>query len=177
MSLTARGIDTLREQFPQAYTSLLDLVDGVNQVAAVSGVGAVSPAATPQNNGTLDVIAADGIFDVAITDPNPNRGEYYFLEWDTDPSFGDAIVISLGPSRNWRGMLGNIVTFWRWYKQLLGSNVSGYAIFGGNTPTEVDGGGSLAGPAPHDTQGSGTSAQPGNGWGQIGATQPTPVNL
>jgi hypothetical protein len=177
MSLSARGLDVLREDYPQAYESLLSIVKGANQIAATTGVGAVGPSSTPNNSGSLDVIAADGIFDAAIMDPNPQRGEYYFLEYDLTGSFSDAIVVSLGPSRNWRGMLGNQTYFFRWYKQLLGSNVSGYAFFGGMTPAGVAGGGALAGPAPHDTEGSGTSSQPGQGWGAIGANPAQVANL
>lgn len=146
-------------------------------MASVTGVGAVSPAAAPMASGSLDVVAADGVFDVAITDSTPNRGEYYFLEWDLTGSFDDAIPVMLGPCRNYRAFIGSQTVYWRWYKQLLGSNVSGYINFGGNTPQGVAGGGSLAGPAPHDTEGSGTSTQPGQGWGPIGASQANSVNL
>lgn len=177
MSLSARGLDTLREDYPQGYDALLAIVKSANQIASTAGVGAVGTAQTPDNNGSIDVVAADGIFDIAMTDPNPQRGEYYFLEYDLTGSFSDAIVISLGPSRNWRGMLGNQTYFFRWYKQLLGSNVSGYAFFGGTTPAGVAGGGALAGPAPHDTEGSGTSSQPGQGWGPIGTNSAQVPNL
>lgn len=177
MSLSARGLDTLREDYPQAYESLLSIVKSANSIAATTGVGALSPAPAPNNSGSIDVTAADGIFDVAITDPNPQRGEYYFLEYDLTGSFSDAIVVALGPSRNWRSMLGSGTYFFRWYKQLLGSTVSGYAYFGGTSPVGVVGGGALAGPAAHDTEGSGTSSQPGQGWGPIGANTKQVPNL
>ncbi len=178
MSLTARGLDVLREAYPQAYSALKDIVAGENNIGRIAGIGVLSPAQAPQNTGTMDVLGADGIFDVAIIDPNPQRGEHYFVEWDVLPGFTSAYTIYLGPSRSWRGFLGDATRYWRWYKQLFGSNVSSYAYFGtAALPTPVAGGGAFSGPALHSTVGSGTSRIAGKGWGDIGAIQPTPPNL
>lgn len=174
--LTARGLDTFRESNPQGYTALLDIVKSINSTAAAIGVGTLGPANPPSAAGLMLVLAADGIFDVAIVDNAPQRGEYYFIEWDLSAQFTNAKSIPLGPVRNWRGMLGNATLFWRWYKQLLGSNVSEYIYFGGNTPVGVAGGG-VAGPATNATQGSGNSSATGQGWGTIGATQAQAANL
>lgn len=165
-NLIARGLDTVREKNSQLYNALKDIVNGVNQVGVVAGIGAHSPLSLPTNNGSLSVIAANGIFDAMIIDPSAVRGEFYFLEWGQLPSFTDAVVIPLGQSRNWRGQLGNLTTYWRFYKQFIGSSASVHITFG-NPATAVVGGGS-AGPTPQATQGSGTARVPGHGFGPIG---------
>ncbi len=165
--IAARGIDTIRDLHPQLHTALSNVIDGVNTVGSVAGIGSGSPLAPPTNTGMLSVKAMNGVFDAAIMDPNPQRGEHYFLEWDTTPSFSNAKTIPLGPGRNWRGSLGNMTTYWRHYKQMLGSDVSPHAYFGSQSaPTPVNGGGA-AGPTPHPSQGSGSSTIPGKGFGPI----------
>lgn len=172
MALTASGIDTIRESHPRLHVALKTIVDAVNKVGQTAGIGPNNVVNAPTNTGQLSVRSGDGVFDVAIQDPNPARGENYFLEWDNDPSFANAKVIHLGPTRNWRGFLGSSNTYWRYHKQYVGSNVSSPVVFGGSTPQPVAGGGTMVGPTPHPTQGSGTSKMPGKGFGDIGPNTP-----
>lgn len=165
--INAKGLDQLRNDYPLAYESLKSVLDAVNQIGTVTGVGTSSPATTPANHGMLSVTGANGIFDVAIHDPTPQRGESYFVEHSMNGQFTDAVVHHLGPARNMRVSLGNLKTYWRMYKQLPGSNVSDHVYFGGNKPIPVVGGGQL-GPTPQASQGSGTSKIPGHGFGPIG---------
>lgn len=165
--VTARGLDQIRSDYPQTYEALQDIVNAVNQIGVVTGCGPVGPATTPANNGQMSVVAADGIFDIALMDPNPQRGEFYFAEHSINGTFNDAIVHPMGASRNLRVSLGNLATTWRYYKQLPGSNPSPHIYFGGSTPKVVVGGG-VNGPPQQSTQGSGTSKIPGHGFGPIG---------
>jgi hypothetical protein len=130
---------------------------GFRQVNATPA--GITPA--PPIVSALSVMAADGIFDAQIQDNNAvQRGVVYFLEYSLVAS-GPWTVISLGPSRNWRGMLGNQTFFWRAYSQYPTSEPSSPIYFGGiNNPTGVVGGGA-AGPTPQAPGGSGTS--PSNG--------------
>lgn len=174
--VSARGIDQIRGDYPQVYEAMLSMIKAVNQIGSVTGAAATGTAQTPGNQCQLFVVAADGIFDVAILDPQPARGVAYFLEYDTDSSFGNAKTIFLGPGRAWRGELGSGTFYFRCYLQLQGSNVSNI-VYLGNPATGVTGGGALAGPVPQDSTGSGSSLAPGNGYGQIGPIQPQAVNL
>lgn len=174
--LSARGVDEIRGDYPQVYEALLATIKAVNQIGSVTGTAATSTVQTPANQCQLFVVAADGIFDIAILDPQPNRGEDYFVEYDTDASFVNAKTKFLGPGRSWRGELGSGTFYFRTYKQLQGSNVSNIVYFG-NPPAGVTGGGALAGPTPQDTTGSGSSLAPGFGYGPIGQIQPQAVNL
>src|SRR6266853_927855 len=88
------------------------------------------------------VAAADGIFDLAITDNSPvHRGIFYFAESDTSSSFIAPRVHFLGCSRNARVALGNVTLYWRAYSQYLGSLPSPPVTFG-SPPAAVTGGGS-----------------------------------
>jgi hypothetical protein len=165
MGLSTRGIETVRNDYPQLYDALVSIVGQVDKLGATVGASAQNVAQAPMNAVQLNVSAANGIFDVQIVDVNAQRGELYFLEWDTDASFKNAKTIFLGPARAWRGYLGSLTLFWRVYKQLIGSNVSGYV----SLTAGVVGGGN-AGPTPQATTGSGSSQASGQGFGQIGAT-------
>jgi hypothetical protein len=141
----------------------------VNSSLRIAGVNAGSVAAAPVNSGSLTVTEGLGIYDAVISDPANERGETYFLEWDTQPSFVTARMIQLGASRYWRGQLSlGVNSYWRFYKQLVGSNVSAWINFGGTTPAAVGFGGAAA-PALGVPSGSGSSSQSGQGLGPIGA--------
>jgi hypothetical protein len=168
MALQLSNSVALQKESPQAYEAVVQLKNAVNQTAQILGADATGPAQTPTNNGSLAVSQSGGIYDVAITDPSAERGEQYFIEWSNGASFSQAYVISLGPSRNWRGYLGNIgTTYWRFYKQTPGSNASPWINFGGTTPAPVGGDSSSGGPAPGAANGSGTGGS-GQGYGPIG---------
>lgn len=118
----------------------------------------------------ISVLGADGVFDVQIQDNNEvNRGITYFLEYSTTPNFAQPTVLHLGPSRNWRGFLGNQTLYWRVYKQYPTSPPTSPIYFGGATaPTGVVGGGA-SGPTVQPSTGSGTAPssglQGGSGYG------------
>lgn len=126
----------------------------------------ITPA--PPSISALSVTAADGIFDVQIQDSNPvSRGIEYFLEYSTTASFAQPVVIHVGTTRNWRGMLGARTLFFRAYSQYPTSGPSPSVYFGSaSNPTAVPGGGALAGPAPQASTGSGTASGNGLSGGQ-----------
>ena len=151
---------------PFLYESLLHLVRAVNSIGRAAGVDPSGSIAAPAPIGNLSVTAADGIFDLAITDNSPvRRGIFYFAESDSTPAFAAPHVYFLGSSRNLRLSLGNQTLYWRAYSQYIGSTPSAPIAFG-SPPTAVTGGGS-AGPAPQASSGSGTATgrQGGSGFG------------
>src|ERR1700688_3216115 len=158
---------------------MTQVVSGVSAVGLATGVdpsGSIDPPATI---GSLSVLAADGIFDLAITDNSAvRRGIFYFAESDTTPSFGQPYVHFLGSSRNLRVSLGNQTLYWRAYSQYLGSETSNPIAFG-TPPTAVVGGGTATGPALQASMGSGTASgsEGGSGFGQVTQSTSGPVIL
>jgi hypothetical protein len=139
-------------------------VNALGRAAGVDPGGSIEP---PAPIGSLAVAAADGIFDLAITDNSPvHRGIFYFAESDTSPSFIAPRVHFLGCSRNARLALGNLTLYWRAYSQYLGSLPSPPVTFG-SPPAAVVGGGS-SGPTLSPSAGSGTAKaqQGGSGFGR-----------
>jgi hypothetical protein len=165
--LTIPQLAKLKSRDPYLYESLRQVVAAVNALGRATGVdpgGSIEP---PAPIGSLAVAAANGIFDLAITDNSPvNRGIFYFAESDTSPSFTAPRVHFLGCSRNSRLALGNLTLYWRAYSQYLGSLPSPPVTFG-SPPTAVVGGGS-SGPALAPSAGSGTAKaqQGGSGFGR-----------
>ncbi len=149
----------------EALKKIAGAINGLNQRIGVDPTGAV---ASPPAIAKLAVTAADGIFDVAITDAPTTlkHGIWYFLEYDTSPAFPMPRVIFLGPTRNARLQLGNQTLYWRAYSQYFSSPPSPAVTFG-SPPTAVTGGGS-SGPTPQPSQGSGTAPpdQGGSGFGK-----------
>lgn len=145
------------------------VLDAINTIAKHTAISVVGPQVQPPPPVSLNVIAANGIFDVAIQDNNPAEGNLapeYFVEYSTSPSFNAPIVKHLGPSRNWRPMLGNQTLYFRAYSQFgRSSAVSAHRYFGpNNAPTPVIGGG-VAGPTIQASAGSGTNPTSGLGGG------------
>ena len=165
--LTIPQLAKLKSRDPYLYESLRQVVAAVNALGRATGVdpgGSIEP---PAPIGSLAVAAANGIFDLAITDNSPvNRGIFYFAESDTSPSFTAPRVYFLGCSRNSRLALGNLTLYWRAYSQYLGSLPSPPVTFG-SPPAAVVGGGS-SGPALAPSAGSGTAKaqQGGSGFGR-----------
>src|SRR5579863_1370235 len=156
---------------PYVYEALTQLVYAVNAVGRATGVDPSGSIAAPSPIGSLNVTAADGIFDLAITDNSTlNRGIFYFAESDTTPAFSQPYVHFLGSSRNLRVALGNQTLYWRAYSQYLGSETSEPVTFG-SPPTAVTGGGTAAGPALQPSSGS------GSGSGQVAQSSNGPVVL
>jgi len=165
--LTIPQLAKLKSRDPYLYESLRQVVAAVNALGRATGVDPAGSIEPPAPIGSVTVAAADGIFDLAITDNSPvHRGIFYFAESDVSPSFTAPRVHFLGCSRNARLALGNLTLYWRAYSQYLGSLPSPPVTFG-SPPTAVVGGGS-AGPALAPSSGSGTAKaqQGGSGFGR-----------
>jgi hypothetical protein len=160
--LTIPQLADIKGRDARLYEALRRIVDAVNGLHRAVGVDTSGMVQAPPAIGAISVKAADGIFDVAITDNSPNptqRGIWYFAEYDTSPAFLAPKIVFLGPSRNLRIALGNRTFYWRAYSQYFNSPASQPVAFG-SPPTAVVGGGA-AGPAPQPSQGSGTGGTSG----------------
>jgi hypothetical protein len=159
-------LSQIKGRDPYLYEALTQVVGAVNSLGRATGVdpsGSISP---PAPIGGVSVTAANGIFDVAITDNSAvNRGIFYFAESDTSPNFTAPRVHFLGSSRNLSVAIGNQTLYWRGYSQYMGSAPSAPVAFG-SPPTAVVGGGA-AGPTlqPSSGSGSATAQQGGSGFG------------
>lgn len=169
MPLTLPNLEWIRMKDPKLLETIQALAQHVENLSnnSVSGTQGDYPAPSPI--GAISVQAADGIFDVKLTDNGPiRRGIGYFAEYSTEPHFTNPIVVHMGTSRNWRGQLGNLSVYWRAYHGYQGSKPSDPVYFGGSTPTQVVGGGA-AGPTLQSSSGSGTASSSGEqgaqGWG------------
>src|SRR5262249_23740881 len=106
---------------PYLYESLTHIVRALNRLGRATGVDPSGDIGAPAAIGRLEVSAANGIFDLAITDNSAvSRGIFYFLESDTTPGFTAPHVYFLGSSRNLRVLLGNQTLYWRGYSQYIG---------------------------------------------------------
>ena len=151
---------------PYVYESLQQIVSAINALGRATGVDPSGSIAQPDPIGGISVLAANEIYDVAVTDNSAvHRGIYYFAESDTSPNFTAPRVWFMSSSRNLRVALRNLTLYWRGYSQYIGSTPSVPVTFG-SPPTAVAGGGS-AGPAPQPSAGSGTATgqQGGSGFG------------
>jgi len=169
----------IKGESPYVYEALTQLVNGVNAVGRATGVDPSGSIEAPSPIGSLNVTAADGIFDLAITDNSQlNRGIFYFAESDTTPAFDQPYVHFMGSSRNLRISLGNQTLYWRAYSQYLGSETSTPVTFG-SPATPVTGGGAAAGPPLQSSSGSGTASgsEGGSGFGEVTQTSAGPVIL
>jgi hypothetical protein len=165
--LTIPQLARLKSADPYLYESLRQIVAAVNSLGRATGVDPAGSIESPAPIGSLTVTAADGIFDLVITDNSPvHRGIFYFAESDTSPSFIAPRVHFLGCSRNLRLALGNVTLYWRAYSQYLGSLPSPPVTYGA-PPKAVIGGGS-SGPDLAPSAGSGTAVaqQGGSGFGR-----------
>ncbi len=169
----------IKSDSPYVYEALTQLINGVNAVGRATGVDPSGSIAAPSSIGGLSVIAADGIFDLAITDNSSvNRGIFYFAESDVTPAFSNPYVHFMGSSRNLRVSMGNQTLYWRAYSQYLGSDTSQPVVFG-TPPVAVVGGGTATGPALQTSQGSGTASgsEGGSGFGLVTQSNSGPVIL
>jgi hypothetical protein len=159
----------IKSDSPYVYEALTQIINAVNSLGRATGVDPSGSIAAPASIGGLMVTAADGIFDLAITDHSAvNRGIFYFAESDTSPAFGNSYVHFLGSARNLRVAMGNRTLYWRAYSQYLGSRPSAPVAFG-TPPTAVPGGGAASGPSLQASSGSGTASgsESGSGFGQL----------
>ena len=164
---------------PYVYEALTQIVNAVNSLGRATGVDPSGSIAPPAPIGSLSVTAADGIFDLAITDNSSlNRGIFYFAESDVTQAFNRPRVHFLGSSRNLHVSLGNQTLYWRAYSQYLGSDPSAPVTFG--TPaTAIAGGGTATGPQLQPSTGSGTApgTAGGSGFGELTHSVSGPIIL
>ena len=166
--LTVAQLAPIKDRDPYLYETLTKIVAAVNATSQSAGVDSSTPSPAPSPIASVMAQAANGWFDISITDPAASRpGLFYFAESDTAPSFNAPRVYFLGASRNLYTQLGNQTLYWRAYSQYIGSLPSSPVSFG-SPPTAVVGGGS-AGPTPLPSSGSGTLPngllRGGNGFG------------
>lgn len=164
--------------------TLQTLLQGINTIAQQTASSPQGLQGTPIPPSALTVTAADGYFDITITDNNPanqNLTPEYFLEYSTTVGFSQPSVIHLGPTRQYRIGLGNQTFYWRCYSQFgRASQPSSKTYFGtAQNPTPVVGGGSAAGPTPLPSTGSGTGTtngyQGGVGYGILPIRNPLEI--
>ena len=168
--LTVAQLAPMKDRDPYLYETLVKIVSALNAASANAGVDPANPSPAPPALAALKVQAANGWFDLAITDPAVTRpGLFYFAESDVTPAFSAPRVYFLGASRNLYVQLGNQTLYWRAYSQYVGSLVSAPVTFG-SPATAVVGGGS-AGPSPLPSSGSGAVPngllRGGNGFGVV----------
>lgn len=144
----------------------------VNRLAVQIGVDANNVIPTPPPPVKVNVTAANGMFNIAVTDSKENIAQnrllHYFAEYSADTSFANPIVIPMGSSRNAQIQLGNQRLFFRAYSQFFGSNQSDKVYHGGLIPAAVSGGGATP-PTQQQSQGSGggTTGDTGGGFGPV----------
>lgn len=145
----------------QMYECISDLVAAQNNVAQQTNSAPIGQNTPPPSHSALSVKGGAGIFDIAVTDNNPKyRGAENFFEYSMDGQ--EWHTRSMGPSRNWRGSLGQGPFQFRSY--------SAHPTTGASDHTYCDGmvsGAGSAEPAMQASQGSGTSNVPGNGFGAV----------
>ena len=174
--LTIAQLAPLKDRDPYLYETLTRIVSAVNATSQRAGVDPSTPAPAPQPIASINVQAANGWFDISITDTSDARpGLFYFAESDITPAFAAPRVYFLGASRNLYVQLGNQTLYWRAFSQYIGSLASAPVAFG-SPPTAVTGGGAT-GPAPQPSQGSGALpnniVRGGNGFGSNSAARIT----
>ena len=165
MAVPITNLDRIRLQNPVVWEALISIQRALTEQS-------IDP---PPQVTSLNVSAADGIFQASMADSGPvKKGVNYFLEYDTDPNFTQPHVIHLGTSRTWRGSLGNLTLNFRAYSQ--------YAVIGNsnpNTPVVFQGavvGGGDNGPDLMPSTGSGTASPLGTqGASGFGKTPVRPV--
>jgi hypothetical protein len=150
---------SLNEVGARLYEALADIdrqAANVEQQTNSNRTG--EPPAPPPITG-LTVSAANGHFQIAISDQNQTgtfRGLSYWIEHADNPHFKNAHVIELGTGRNADLYLGNVKRYFRAYSAYAGSAPNAPVYFGGATPKAVQGGGKDSGPLFLASEGSGT---------------------
>jgi hypothetical protein len=163
------NLSSILQKYPDIGRALQYHQDALNNIGQQSNASPVGAPPAPAPHVGLTVKGGGGIFDAAIDDNSPKyRGHSNFLEYSDNPSFSNAHVIHLGPSRNWRGSLGPGTFHFRSY--------SSYPTSPASAPIyhpAVSGEGSAA-PQMQAGKGSGTSQTPGYGFGNVpyNATKP-----
>ena len=175
------NLDYLGQKDPRLAETLKAVRDALNNVAQQTGSIPVGLPSKPPSPSALNVTAAGGIFDMAISDNNPaNSGiaPDYFIEYSLTQSFAQPVVIHLGPARNHRANLGNQTLYFRAYSQIGRASPPSDPIYMGPQaqPTPIIGGGATSGPTPLGSTGSGTAptngTEGGSGYGKLAIRQP-----
>src|ERR1043166_1953250 len=123
--LTIAQLAPLKARDPSLYETLPPIVSAVNATSQRAGVDPTTPAPAPSPIVSISVQAANGWFDLAISDTSEARpGLFYFAESDTTPTFSAPRVYFLGASRNLYVQLGNQTLYWRAFSQYIGSTAS-----------------------------------------------------
>jgi hypothetical protein len=166
--LTVAQLAPLKSRDPYLYETLVKIVSAVNAASQNAGVDPTTPSPAPAPIAAVKVQAANGWFDLVITDPAESRpGLFYFAESDVTSAFSTPRVYFLGSSRNLYVQLGNQTLYWRAYSQYVGSLPSSPVTYG--TPPIAVAGGGASGPAPLPSGGSGRLSngvvRGGNGFG------------
>lgn len=159
--ITLIHLGDIERKDPKLADTLRTLMNGINQTGTSIGVDPVQSFPAPTAPTLLNVTSVDGGFDISITDPNAAMGLNYFVDHDTQASFGTARTLFLGPTRNIYVPLGAQTLFWRCHSQFQGSEPSAYVYFGGKTPQSITGG-TGATPTLQPTQGTGAGVSRGN---------------
>jgi len=165
MPLDIKQLDYIRqanEWTPDLGAKLAEALQSVitahNNIELQTNSNSNGPPQPPGKINGLDVQAANGHFNVAITDQNPlYRGVQYYVEHADNPQFTNPVTEHIGTTRNWSKFLGNSTRYFRAYSAYQASHPS-EAVYHGDaaTPLAVFGGGTVAGPPAATSQGSGT---------------------
>lgn len=182
--LSINQIERIRKDDPYTYEALTQIVKAINSMARQTGADPVGIFPVTPNITSVNVTAANGLFNVQIVDNTfvntpslQGRAITYFVEFSTDSGFKKVVHQEAWHGvRNQNVSLGAQTLFIRAYSQLQGSAPSSPIFFGGTTPASVSGGGS-APPTQQTYQGSGTSSNSGQGFGLPERSSPTAQTL
>lgn len=165
--LNPRNMSYLRSMDARLHEALSDMVKAINSVGVQANAEPTGLSTSPQSIGALHVVAGRGVFDARITDLSPvSRGLEYQLEYSTSSTFASSHLVHLGPSRNWRGMLGQQQLYFRAHSTYPTSPPSTAVHHGGVIPVMVDGTAPTEpGLQPGAGSGTGTLTQTGQGYG------------
>jgi hypothetical protein len=169
MAFKIPNLDLLWNNNPLLAEALQAVRDGIDQLGTKLSINPQGPTIAPAAPSALNVIAANGISHVTLTDNNPRtRQVHYFVEWDTSPSFNvSPQTHHLGVGRQIRvpTAIGGPV-YWRAYSMYPDGQRSPIVYHGSPTaPLGVNDGAISIGPAPPRSTGSGTSPRAGQGFG------------
>jgi hypothetical protein len=158
--VTLPHLGDIEAKDPLLGETLRALMNAHNQHGIIAGIDPAGKFPAPAAPAAISVTQVAGGFDVAITDANPQRAVNYFVEFDTTAGFLAPRTVPLHSTRNVYLPLGAATYFWRVYAQFLGSDPSGFTVFGGATPQSVTGGGAGT-PILQPTQGTGAGQSAG----------------
>src|SRR5258708_13735675 len=99
--LTVAQLAPMKDRDPYLYETLVKIVSAVNATSANAGVDPATPSPAPPAIAALRVQAANGWFDLPITDPAVTRpGLFYFAAAYVPPAFSAPRVFFLSACRN-----------------------------------------------------------------------------